>query len=235
MVEYDPASLVLWADPALVVINKPAGLLTLPDGYDRDAIHLKRVLEPALGKLWIVHRLDRETSGVLVLARTAAAHHALNDQFAGRQVQKIYHCLVTGSPEWNRQLVDQPLRKNGDRHHRTVVDRLHGKPASTEFTVLERYPGFSLVEARPHTGYTHQIRAHLAFCGNPIAGDNLYGGTEVLDPLQPGAAPLLDRVALHALQIRFIHPNLNEAVQFEAPYPDDFRSVVDYLRGLPTP
>ncbi len=188
MVGYDPDRLVMWADPALVVVNKPAGLLTLPDGYDREAIHLRRVLEPVYGRLWIVHRLDRETSGVLIVARSAGAHHALNDQFAGRQVQKIYHCLVAGCPAWERETVDQPLRKNGDRSHRTVIDPRYGKPASTGFMVLERYPGWSLVEARPHSGYTHQIRAHLAFCGFPIAGDDLYGGgTGLPNPRDPSA------------------------------------------------
>jgi len=233
MVNYDAVSIILWSDPAIVVVNKPAGLLTLPDGYDREAVHLRRILEPVYGKTWIVHRLDRETSGVLVVARTAAAHHALNDQFAGRQVQKIYHCLVAGCPDWDRQTVDKPLRKNGDRSHRSVIDPRYGKSASTGFVVLEKFPDYTLVEARPHTGYTHQIRAHLASAGFPIAADKLYGGgTQIIDLQNPAGGPLIDRVALHALQIRVVHPETSETVQFEAPYPEDFRQTVECLRGL---
>ncbi|MBN2258860.1 MAG: RNA pseudouridine synthase, partial [Anaerolineaceae bacterium] len=126
---------ILFEDEAILVIDKPAGVLSLPDGYDRSFPHLTSLLAPRFGQLWIVHRLDRDTSGVLVLARTAVAHHDLNDQFRERRVHKTYHALVEPSPAWERMTADIPLRKDGDRQHRTVVDPQRGKPALTDFEV----------------------------------------------------------------------------------------------------
>ena len=130
---------VLYQDDGILVINKPAGLATLPDGYDPSLPHIKSVLEPQVGPLWIVHRLDKDTSGVLVLARSAAAHRSLNTQFEERLVSKVYHALVIGNPDWKVKTVSLPLRSNGDRLHRTVVDQARGKPAVTHFKVLERF------------------------------------------------------------------------------------------------
>ncbi|MCL4561373.1 MAG: RluA family pseudouridine synthase [Chloroflexi bacterium] len=237
----DLAACVLWSDLSLVVINKPPGLLVLPHGYDPDIPYLTRLLEPEFGRLWVVHRLDRETSGVLVLARNARAHHLLNDQFAARQVVKIYHALVVGSPDWDDQQVSQPLQRNGDRRHRTVIDLKWGKPASTDFHVLERFEAYTLIEARPHTGYTHQIRAHLAYLGHPLIADHLYGNSEssvipsptdvTLD--RSSGRLLLDRVGLHALQITFVHPDSGQETSFTAPYPGDFTSALQTLRSQP--
>jgi 23S rRNA-/tRNA-specific pseudouridylate synthase len=129
-------------------------------------------LEQEYGRLWIVHRLDRETSGVLLLARSAEAHRLLNTQFEQHLVSKIYHALVIGSPDWQKKTISLPLRPNGDRHHRTVVDRDKGKPAVTRLNVMERFDHYCLVEAIPETGRTHQIRAHLSALGLYIMGDN---------------------------------------------------------------
>jgi tRNA pseudouridine32 synthase/23S rRNA pseudouridine746 synthase len=136
---------LLFKDSALLVVNKPAGLATLPDGYDLTLPHIKSILEQEAGSLWIVHRLDKETSGVLVLARSAGAHRSLNTQFEKRQVSKVYHALVTGNPVWQEQTVNLPLRPNGDRHHRTVGDPQTGKPAVTHFKVIERLGKFCLL------------------------------------------------------------------------------------------
>jgi 23S rRNA-/tRNA-specific pseudouridylate synthase len=125
----DWQALILWQDNVLVVLNKPAGLLTLPDGYHPDLPHLRSVLEPHLGRLWIVHRLDRETSGVILLARSAAAHRALNNQFEQQRIEKRYHAIVRGAPQWEQHTVDLPLRANVGRRKRTAVDNLQGKPA----------------------------------------------------------------------------------------------------------
>ncbi len=227
----------IWKDDAVLVIDKPAGLLSIPDGYRQETPYLLSVLEPEYGKLWIVHRLDRETSGVIVLARSAEAHHRLNDQFAGREVRKVYHAIVLGAPPWEETTVDEPLRKNGDRSHRTVIDRVRGKPASTSLRVLERYPSHALVEARPHSGYTHQIRTHLAWLGFPLAGDPLYAPRQSdqqnTAPEDSGAVLPIHRVALHALQITFLHPTTGQGMTFSEPYPDDFSAALDWLRKHP--
>jgi len=225
---------LLYIDPDLLVFNKPAGLGTLPDGYDPSLPHVRSLLEPQYGRLWIVHRLDKDTSGALLLARTAAAHRSLNTQFEQGRVEKVYHALVVGDVPWEENTIDLPLRPNGDRRHRTVVDHQRGKSARTELRVLQRFQGFALLEARPRTGRTHQIRTHLAAIGIPIVGDALYGGPPALYPsdLTPGLPRgdeeevLLDRPALHARSIGFLHPVNGEMLCIEAPYPADFDLTV---------
>lgn len=230
---------ILYKDDSLLAIDKPAGLPVLPDGYARNAPHIKSVLEPEFGRLWIVHRLDRETSGVLLLARTAEAHRNLNAQFAGRQVLKCYHAIVCGWPEWQEKTTHLPLRADGDRRHRTVVDPQYGKRAETEFHFLERLGEYSLVEAFPHTGRTHQIRAHLAALGFPLLGDDLYGGKAILsdvnipDGSDVDVAPapvVIQRTALHAHSLDFQHPVSGAKLHLEAAYPADFAAALRFLR-----
>jgi RluA family pseudouridine synthase len=236
--ELDGRALVLYVDDSLLAVNKPAGLPALPDGYHAEAPHLRGVLEPLFGRLWTVHRLDRETSGVVVLARSAQVHRALNTQFQERQTAKVYHALVSGSPDWAEQRVDAPLLPNGDRRHRSIVSE-KGKPAVTLFKVLESFSGYALVEAQPKTGRTHQIRVHLAHIGHPIVADGLYGGGEglFLSAIKPGyrgnqagETSLLGRLGLHAWLLSFAHPLGGEQVSFIAPYPKDFQATLKQLR-----
>jgi RluA family pseudouridine synthase len=241
----DPADLVLYADAALLAVNKPAGLLALPDRYDRDLPHLKGVLEPAFGPWWIVHRLDRDTSGVVVLARTEEAHRALNASFAGRETCKVYHALVVGVPSWAERTVELALVPDGDRRHRTVVGARRGKPSVTRFRVLERFRGYTLVEAIPRTGRTHQIRVHLAAQGLPTVADALYGDGAglFLSAIKrgykrgstarergAGERPLLSRLGLHAFEIAVPHPLTQERLSVKAPYPKDFGIALRQLR-----
>lgn len=216
--------ITLFMDEDLLVINKPAGILTIPDGYDPSAPHLRSLLEPNWGRLWIVHRLDKDTSGVVVLARNKKAHRNLSLQFEKRQVHKHYHAIVEGSPPWQEIEINIPLRVNGDRHHRTVPAQLTGKPASTSVRVLERFENFSLVDAAPVTGYTHQIRAHLAYIGIPILADTLYGKNVSYSPL-----PIL-RVALHSRTIQFTHPSNASMIDLNAPYISGFAEALDIIR-----
>ncbi|GAP14764.1 pseudouridine synthase, RluA family [Longilinea arvoryzae] len=228
-----PTIEILFQDEHILAINKPSGVLSIPDGGQSQAEHVRNLLEPRFGRLWTVHRLDRETSGVLLLARDLAAHHALNDQFASRNVKKEYRAIVSGTPDLDTWRIDLALLKNGDRSHRTIIDLEDGKPASTTVTVLERYPGgYSLLSVRPHTGYTHQIRAHLAACGLPILGDPLYQAkphASMLDELQvaPVRRPVFaDRLGLHAFTIQFTHPVSQVEMTLTAPYPADFSAVL---------
>jgi RluA family pseudouridine synthase len=221
----------------MLVVNKPAGLLTIPGGY-RPEPHLKELLEPLFGRLWIVHRLDRETSGLVVLARSAVAHRALNTQFQEHRTVKVYHALVSGVPDWEERTVDAPLKPNGDRRHRTVIVQGDGagkgKPSLTECYVLERFDQHTLMRAIPRTGRTHQIRAHLAYLGLPVVGDKLYGSRLTGTPdrrTDPPDQALIERTALHALTLTLRHPLTKESVRFEAPYPEDFVRALCYLRN----
>ena len=213
--------LILYEDAELLVVNKPAGVPVLPDGWEKDAPGLARLLEQELGKLWVVHRLDKVTSGVMVFARTAEAHRALNLQFELHEVKKVYHALAAGVPAWEQHTARHPLRVNVGHSHRTAVDPRRGKPSGTAFRVLERYTGHSLLEAVPATGRTHQIRAHANALGFPLLGDTLYNAP---------ATELIARPALHAHALTFTQPGSGEMVTFSAPYPGDFLAALEKLR-----
>jgi len=213
--------IILYHDDQLLVANKPSGLSTLVDGWHPEAPHLAGILRERFQPLWTVHRLDRETSGVILFARTAEAHRSLNQQLQTRQVEKIYHALVLGNPGWEEKEVRRFLRADGDRRHRTVEDPVYGKPAVTQLRVLERFGDVSLVEALPKTGRTHQIRAHLLMCSYPIAGDNLYGSPD----------NRFERMMLHAFSLRILHPATGNEVVYEAPYPIEFINSLHDLRN----
>jgi len=212
---------VLYVDDHLLVVSKPAGLPSLVDGYNREAPYLTGILKETYPALWVVHRLDRQTSGVIVFARTAAAHRDLNTQFEQRRAVKTYHALVQGLPAWDSRSIRLPLRADGDRRHRTVVDHQRGKPAETDLLVLERFDQVALLRATPHTGRTHQIRAHLAAVGHPIVSDPLYGGAELSG---------LPRLGLHAYSLRLFHPGSKDEMEFIAPYVEDMVQAIDSLR-----
>jgi RluA family pseudouridine synthase len=213
----------LFIDDHLLAVNKPAGLPTLPDGYNKSAPCLINLLKQQVDRVWVVHRLDKETSGVIVFARSAEVHRTLNIAFDSREVHKVYHAIVIGVPPWEEHLIDLPLRPDGDRRHRTVIDRERGKPAATRLRVLERFAQHTLIEARPETGRTHQIRAHLAAIDLSLAGDVLYGGKD--------AAALIARTALHSHSIELEHPATHDPLRVEAPYPADFTQTLLRLRG----
>ena len=215
---------ILFQDESIIAVNKPSGLLTIRDGYDSTLPTVKTLLEDEFGRLWIVHRLDKETSGVLIVARNEEAHRTLNLAFENRQVQKKYHAIIYGVPPDSEFVITFPLKVDGDRKHRTVVDLENGKSATSTIKVIERFTNHTLVEIKPVTGYTHQIRAHLSYFGYPILGDKLYQ--------KPASAQndLIDRTALHAYQITFIHPVTNTLLTIHAEYSEDFQIALSILR-----
>lgn len=208
---------ILYEDAHLLVLDKPAGLSVLPDGWEKDSQYLVKMLEEQYGKIFIVHRLDKITSGVMVFARDAETHRALNIQFESRQAEKTYHAIVEGNPKWDEKTARHPLRANVGHKHRTMIDDKNGKPSETRFRVIKRYQNAALIEAKPMTGRTHQIRVHAYALGYPLVGDTLYGA----EGLHPAPRPML-----HAQSLSFIHPATNERVKFSAPHPADFEETL---------
>ena len=211
---------IIYEDEYLIVVDKPAGLSVLPDGWEKDSDYLVKRLEEQLGKVFIVHRLDKITSGVMIFARNAETHRALNIQFENHEAQKTYHAILEGNPKWEEKVAKHPLRANVGHKHRTMVDDKHGKPSETHFRVIKRYQEAALVEAKPMTGRTHQIRVHAYALGHPLVEDVLYGARD-----QYG----FPRPMLHARSLSFVHPATNERLKFSAPHPSDFEEALKQM------
>jgi tRNA pseudouridine32 synthase/23S rRNA pseudouridine746 synthase len=225
---------VLHEDAHLLAVDKPAGRLVIP-GRGGGERSLREELEAAHGRLWVVHRLDRGTSGVLLFARTADAHRALNLAFDRGEPAKRYLALVRGTPPAERRvdLAIAPARRGRMRPARAGDPR--GKPSATVIRLLEAFPArawaggaLALVEALPETGRTHQIRVHLAAEGWPLAVDPDYSDDA---PLRgPDAAILLARTPLHAARLAVRHPADGRPLVLEAPLPADLAAAVEALR-----
>ena len=214
----------LYQNQDILIINKPAGLLSVPDGYNPELPHLRAVLDPIYGELWMVHRLDKETSGVMVLARNQDAHRELNAAFRNHEVEKIYHCFVYPKPDWMELDIELPLQINADRKHRTRVNYTKGKPARSHCKVKRHFATAALLEVQIETGITHQIRAHLREHNLAILGDDLYRAGL---PSQPIDVP---RMMLHARILTLPNLKTGERHEFSANYPDDFRETYTNLR-----
>ena len=230
---------VLLDHPEFVVINKPAGIPVIPERFDTSGDDLHTLVKVRFGdSMMVVHRIDRETSGIVLFARSAEAHRHLSLQFQDNKVRKTYLALVVGAPLWDERTVDLPLRADGDRRHRTLVDAGRGKPSTTDYRVLERLGPYSLVEAHPLTGRTHQVRVHLAAMGAPIAVDPLYGTEHPIllssfkrryTPSAREERPLLARLGLHASALGFTSLS-GEDITVEAPLPRDLNATLNQLR-----
>ncbi len=232
---------VLWSDDDLAVVDKPAGLLS-HRGEGAEEVSLGDLARSAFGDLpslqgadrpGIVHRLDRDTSGVMVLGLTRASLEGLMRQFREREVSKRYRALVLGEPRFDSDWIEEPIgrsKRHPDRMTLTSLDE-GGRAARTFYTVLERFGAAASLACEPKTGRTHQIRVHLSSIGLPVLGDRVYrskGGR----PVQLGGnAPVVKRQMLHAERLRFAHPRSGELMTFEAPVPGDFGEVLEWLRG----
>ncbi|UTC66352.1 MULTISPECIES: RluA family pseudouridine synthase [unclassified Treponema] len=238
---------IVYEDKDLIIVNKSAGLIVTADRWDAEAFRLDKILEGALlkkepeAKIYPVHRLDKETSGLIIYALNAEAHKILNDDFQNRKIEKIYHAVSAGCPQEENFKSEARLKIDGDKMHRTLIDEKKGKESLTEFSLLKKLGRFSLLEARPITGRTHQIRAHLKHLGLPILCDSLYGNG---DPICISALkknwrgdkyeerPILSRLALHAHSLKFFHPISREKIEVSADYPKDMAGLINQLGKL---
>jgi 23S rRNA pseudouridine1911/1915/1917 synthase len=241
---------ILFEDEHLAAINKPPGMVVHPaKGHWSGtltaalAFHFQQ-LSGAGGasRPGIVHRLDRDTSGVLVVAKTDAAHYALAEQFAGRTVEKEYFAIVVGAPELDRDVIDLPIGAHPYQREKMAIRRDHvtSRPAQTKYEVVERFDGFAAVRVTPKTGRTHQIRVHLAAIGCPVLCDKQYGGRAEITRGEVRRRPddhemLLARQALHARRLSLRHPTTGAALEFEAPVPGNLSDLLAELRTFRAP
>jgi tRNA pseudouridine32 synthase / 23S rRNA pseudouridine746 synthase len=211
---------LLAATADYVVVNKPEGLASIPERFEHERCVSKLLAKQRGEQLFVVHRLDKEVSGVLVFARTAESHRALCMQFESQQVRKTYTAVVHGNPPENQGVVDSPLRQFGSG--RMGVDVRRGKPCVTEFSVRERLNGYSILDVNPRTGRRHQIRVHLYSLGHPIVGDRRYGDPELQKSYE--------RLLLHAAEITFADSS-GAPVTVSSPLPESYTRILTQLRG----
>ena len=226
---------VIFEDKHLIVLNKPTGMVVHPGTGTGEDTLVHALLAHCAGELsgiggverpGIVHRLDKETTGLLVVAKHDAAHRALADQFASRTLQKEYVALISGVPRKDSGIIDSAISRHPVHRHRMTVGE-GGRPSRTDWTVEKKFAGLAtLVRCRIHTGRTHQIRVHLKSLGHPLLGDSTYGWKQI------PALPVPPRVMLHAEHLVFAHPMNGKTMDLHAPLPKDFKQMLAALRKL---
>ncbi|WP_438480242.1 RluA family pseudouridine synthase [Oleiharenicola lentus] len=240
-----PLPPVLYEDDTLIAFEKPSGMLIAPDRWDKSRENLMDLVHDKLGHhVANVHRIDADTSGVVLCTKTKLALDFVSGQFQSKSVGKIYHAITTAIPASDSYTVDLVIKEDEAKPGRMCVVKKHGKASTTHCTVLEKFPqpagrtSFAYVECRPLTGRTHQIRIHLAATETPILNDPFYGTDAklMLSDLKRGykgrvdEKPLIARLALHAGSLTFKHPATRESVTITSPLPNDFEVALKYLR-----
>ncbi|CAN5465543.1 RluA family pseudouridine synthase [soil metagenome] len=230
---------IVFENAELVAVNKPTGMLTLPDRHDGELQSLRGLLQAKFGHIFVIHRLDKDTSGVIVFAKDEVTHKYMSQLFEGRSIEKIYLGLVHGNPEPPSGSIHEPISEHPAKNG-TMVIHHKGKASHTDYEVVDNLGKFSLVSFNIHTGRTHQIRVHSKFLGHPIACDPLYGdGKPVLvssfkkkfklSKKEEEEKPILARLALHAHRISFTDAH-GQALSIEAPLPKDMRALIAQLK-----
>ncbi|HEY84055.1 MAG TPA: RluA family pseudouridine synthase [Chloroflexi bacterium] len=215
---------ILFEDDQLIILNKAAGLVIHPAaGHAQDTLvnallyHYPKLAGLDNERPGIVHRLDKDTSGVMVVAKTKRALHALQEQFKTRSVEKIYQALVHGHPQAPQGIIDVPLGRH-PQHRQQMAPLAGGRPARTHYSLAQQWKDYSLLKLKLETGRTHQIRVHLTWLGYPVVGDTVYGRRK--NPL------FLSRQFLHASQLSLDHPLSGQRLTFEAPLPPDLKAAL---------
>lgn len=232
------SDLIVYETNDLIALNKPSGLLSIADREGKD-ISLKKILQEKFGTIFTVHRLDKDTSGIIVFAKNEQTHKQLSRQFENRQTEKIYLGLVTGTLLNKKGTIDAPIAEHPANNGIMIINN-KGKEALTDYEVLEDFHIYSWVQFQIHTGRTHQIRVHMQDIGHPIVSDELYGdGKPVLvsslkkkfnlSKNELEERPILNRLALHALRLKFTD-NSGKAITLEAKIPKDLRAVLQQLK-----
>ncbi len=221
---------VVYEDADVIVVNKPSGMVVHPAPGHPDGTLVNALLYHCAGTLsgiggalrpGIVHRIDRDTSGLIIAAKNDAAHQYLSAQLADHTLARTYECIVVGALREDRGTVDAPIARHPtDRKRMAVV--AGGREAVTHWEVIARYPGYTHVRCRLETGRTHQIRVHMAYIGHPILGDTVYGAKKEV--------PGLTGQCLHAVGLRFLHPRTHEVVELSCPLPDEFARMLQKIR-----
>jgi RluA family pseudouridine synthase len=231
--KFNFADSILFEDDDFFLINKPPFISTLEDRHEK--VNLLALAKTYSSDAQVCHRLDKETSGVLAIAKNPAAYRHLSMQFEHRQVEKIYHAIVDGMHDFDNVLIDAPILKQDDG--RVKISKREGKPAQTYFTSLKSYRAHTLLECRPVTGRMHQIRIHLAFKGASITGDEMYGGKPFLLSAikrrfnlkkDSEEQTFMKRMALHAFSLGF-EDMAGVKQKIEAPYPKDIQALIRQL------
>ena len=229
---------IIFENDELVAINKPAGLLTIPD-REQSEKSLKEMLQDKYGSIFTVHRLDKDTSGLVIFAKNETAHKYLSKLFEDRKVEKYYLGIVIGSPENKTGMIDAPISEH-PLHKGLMTVHRNGKPSQTGYEVLEANKNYSLVSFQLHTGRTHQIRVHAKNIGHPLAFDTLYGdGKPVLlssikkkfklSKHDEEERPMINRLALHSYKLSFEDMN-GKRLELEATMPKEFRALMQQLK-----
>jgi 23S rRNA pseudouridine1911/1915/1917 synthase len=230
---------ILYQDESIIAIDKQAGMLTIPDRYRKDIPNLKRILTEKFGEIFIVHRLDKDTSGVLVFAKNADSHRNLNLQFQDNLPKRIYHVLVSGIFRKDELEIDIPIIPDPTNPSLSIPSA-RGKDSKTIVTVLERFKNTTLLQCELVTGRHHQIRVHCGAVGHPLLVDEIYGANDkfflssIKRKYHKGRnqeeKPIIQRVSMHSYQLGIIHPTRNEEINFQAEYPKDFKASLTLLR-----
>jgi len=230
--------ITIYEDDDFIALNKPAGMLAIPDRFNKELINLYDSLTDKYGKIFIVHRLDKDTSGVIVFAKNAEAHRGLSIKWEKGEVNKSYYALLIGHVEKKQGTISLPIAPLKKKKGVMVVGRRNGKKSVTFYKVIKDFKDYSLVEAAPKTGRTHKIRVHFAFIGHPIAGDILYNRKEAIGKLglksqkidSPAQSKIeISRLALHAIELRFVHYKKKETIKIRAEIPGDFKSILSAI------